>query len=193
MLPLMMIVAAYLLGSIPTGLLVARAFGITDPRGSGSGNIGAANLTRLGGKKIGLLTFAGDFLKGMVPVLSAQWYFSEFPQIAEVCAFAAVLGHCHSLFLLGSGGKGVATTAGAFISLATVPLGASIFIWAMCFYLFRTSSLAAIVAFVFFPFLLLFFPHSTLFLILAALTCAMVVRKHKDNLERLLSQQENSF
>src|SRR3989344_1612643 len=105
-------VLAYFLGAIPCGLLVAKALKIGDPREAGSGNIGSANLTRIGGKKAGIFTFILDFLKGFVPVLAALLYFTDDPTSAYLAALFAVIGHCYSIYLLFEGGKGVATSAG---------------------------------------------------------------------------------
>ena len=109
-------VLAYLMGSIPSGLLVARALGGPDPRQFGSGNLGTANLYRLLGLKAGILTFLGDALKGALPVLLASFWLSPLGAWREgavaVVGGAAVLGHVFPLYLKFKGGKGVATAFG---------------------------------------------------------------------------------
>ena len=112
------VIAAYLIGSIPTGLLMAKVTGAEDIRKSGSGNIGATNVTRLLGKKLGVLTLLGDVLKAVVPMLAAHWYLvksavpvqpSELDMAVSICGGAAFLGHIFPIYLNFRGGKGVAT------------------------------------------------------------------------------------
>jgi acyl phosphate:glycerol-3-phosphate acyltransferase len=184
---------AYFFGSIPSGILVARAMGLEDPRRFGSGNIGASNLTRLGGRKVGGATFVLDFLKGLVPVLAARFYSPGDPSLAYLAALLAVAGHCYSVFLRFQGGKGVATTVGAFCILAPLPMAAALAAWGLVFYATRTTSLAALVAV---PILLCVHvaAGSDHLLIFAAFISALlVVRRHKSNLLDLISGHERSF
>lgn len=186
-------VLAYLLGSVPSGILVARALGISDPRGAGSGNIGAANLTRIGGKKAGVITFVLDFLKGLIPVILVRIYAPDDVLSTYIAALMAVVGHCYSLFLFFQGGKGVATTAGAFLPIAPAPMGLAILVWALCFYVFRISSLAAMGALISFLYFLIF-GSADLTLILAAFACCLiVVRRHQMNLLAFLENKERRF
>lgn len=184
---------AYLFGSIPTGVLLAKAMGLSDPRTVGSGNIGAANMARLGGKKMGVLTFIFDFLKGLLPVLLALFFFPDNLNLAYATALLAVVGHCYSLFLRFHGGKGVATTAGAFALLAPIPLAIALFAWALTFLAFRISSLAAMISLVFLLFGLLIFQESLSLQMTALFCCLMVIRRHRSNLEALLKDTERSF
>jgi glycerol-3-phosphate acyltransferase PlsY len=119
------LIISYLVGSIPTGLILSRATGV-DIRKSGSGNIGATNVTRLLGKKLGVLTLVGDVLKAIIPMLAAHWYFlrsgiaatpHEVDIIVSLCGGAAFLGHMYPIYLKFKGGKGVATALGVFIVL----------------------------------------------------------------------------
>jgi glycerol-3-phosphate acyltransferase PlsY len=184
---------AYLLGSIPSGVLMARALGLQDPRAAGSGNIGAANLTRLGGKKAGVLTFLLDFLKGFLPVLAARIYGPPDPTTAYLTALLAVTGHCYSVFLGFRGGKGVATTAGAFFPLAPIAMVAALFAWALGFYSFKVTSLAAMMALLALLGALLVIGNPGGLFLAALLTCLMVVRRHLANLNDLLSAKERRF
>lgn len=186
-------IPAYLLGSIPSGILVARAFGLNDPRAAGSGNIGAANLTRLGGKKAGVVTFIFDFLKGMVPVVAARVYAPENPLVAYAAALFAVTGHCYSIFLLFKGGKGVATMAGSFAALAPIPMGLAFLVWALVFYTFRITSIAAMGALCAFLYFLSLTSADLSLSLIAILSCLMVVRRHKSNLSDFLTGQERRF
>lgn len=184
---------AYLLGSIPSGILVARALGLGDPRESGSGNIGASNLTRIGGRKVGVITFLLDFLKGLLPVLAALFLLPADPWLAGICALCAVIGHCYSLFLIFQGGKGVATAAGALLLLAPVAMSVSLLTWALCFYCFRITSLAAMAALAVLLAGLLAMNAGTHLLLVALACCMIVVRRHEANLIGLLAGQERKF
>lgn len=186
-------VAAYLLGSIPSGILVARAFGLGDPRESGSGNIGASNMARLGGKRVGLFTFVLDFLKGFLPVLAALFFAREMPSVAYFAALSAVLGHCYSVFLFFEGGKGVATAAGALFLVAPIPMLAALGAWALCFYCFRITSLAAMAALAVLLSALLGLRADPVLLGVALACCLVVVRRHDVNLRSLLADEERSF
>ena len=108
----------YVLGSVPTALLVARAFYGVDIRTRGTGNVGAGNVRAELGTRAGALVMAGDMLKGFLPAFAAAWMVPGWP--AAVVAFATVLGHQYSVFLRGSGGKGIATAAGAVMPLSPV-------------------------------------------------------------------------
>ncbi|GAB4298775.1 MAG: hypothetical protein Kow0090_14250 [Myxococcota bacterium] len=108
----MIILFAYLLGSIPTGLIIGRVVAGKDIRLWGSGNIGASNVGRTIGRKWGLLTFIGDFLKGLIPVLIARYFLGLEMFFICLVGVVAVLGHIFSVFLRFKGGKGVATAGG---------------------------------------------------------------------------------
>lgn len=186
-------ILSFLLGSVPSGVLVARALGISDPRTAGSGNIGAANLTRVGGKKAGIITFLLDFLKGLIPVVLAQIYAPEDALSGYVAALMAVSGHCYSLFLWFKGGKGVATTAGAFLPLAPLPMGLAILVWALCFFVFRISSLAAMGALIALLYFLILGSADFALILTAFACCLMVVRRHQTNLGAFLENKERRF
>lgn len=184
---------SYLLGSVPSGVLVARVAGLGDPRDAGSGNIGASNLTRLGGKKIGAFTFVLDFLKGFVPVLFAYLYWPEDSFPAALGALLAVTGHCYSVFLFFQGGKGVATTAGALFPLAPFAMLLALAAWGLSFYAYRITSLAALISLFALLGALLLFGAPAHLLFVAGICCVMVVRRHQTNLEDLLGGKERSF
>jgi glycerol-3-phosphate acyltransferase PlsY len=184
---------AYLFGSIPSGVLVARVMGLEDPRRFGSGNIGASNLARLGGRKVGVATFLLDFLKGLIPVLAARFYAPSEPSLADFSALLAVTGHCYSIFLRFQGGKGVATTVGAFAILAPIPMAAAVGVWALVFYTSRTTSLAALIAVPVMLCVHVAAGSDSLLICAAFLSALMVVRRHKSNLLDLLSGEERSF
>ncbi len=139
---------AYLAGSVPFGFLVARARGI-DIRRAGSGNIGATNVTRCVGRPWGLLTFACDFLKGLLPALllpAAAGLGAQAQEARLLAGALAIAGHNWPVFLGFRGGKGVATSAGALVAIAPPAVAAGVVVWAAVFGLSRYVSLASIMA-----------------------------------------------
>jgi glycerol-3-phosphate acyltransferase PlsY len=187
---LFFVVAAYFMGSIPCGLLVAKYAGIGDVRNQGSGNIGATNLLRIGGKKLGIITLALDALKGFIPVLVARNFGTEWG--AALAALAAVFGHIFPVWLEFKGGKGVATTLAVMAALAPGLFVFSGLVWSFIFYISRISSLSAITMMVVAPVVALFFYSGKIFFVVLLL-CAVVIFKHKENIIRLLRGQEMPF
>ena len=117
----LLILFSYLIGSIPTGYLIAKQVMHIDIRQHGSGNPGAANVYRIVGKWAGISTFLVDAIKGFVPVLLARHFCPDIYVIAIVCGVVAILGHMWTIYLKFRGGKGVATSAGVFFALAPIP------------------------------------------------------------------------
>ncbi len=178
---------AYLLGSIPTGMLVAQKKGV-NLRSTGSGNIGATNVLRTTGKGAAILTLAGDIVKGSVAVLIAR-YFNTSVFYEGIIGLFAVLGHNFSVFLKFRGGKGVATSIGV-LSIYSPQIGLiTIIIWLMTALTTRYSSLGALVSFGLLP-LTAFFLDShekfPIFLLLAI----MIFFRHKENIVRLIKGAE---
>ena len=180
-------VLAYLLGSIPFGLVMARAFGLGDIRKIGSGNIGATNVLRTGNKPAALLTLVLDAGKGAVAVLVARAVVGE--DAAGLAGLFAMLGHLYSVFLKFNGGKGVATFLGTLLALS-FPVGlAACATWLVAAVVFRYSSLAALVAAALAPIYTFVFYHrhgAVLVLLLAAL----IFYKHSVNIARLMNRTE---
>jgi glycerol-3-phosphate acyltransferase PlsY len=183
--------AAYLLGSIPTGPLVAQARGI-DLRAVGSGNIGAANATRALGKPLGIAVFAGDALKGFAPALAARLMGLP-PAGVALIGFAAFLGHLFPIYLRLRGGKGVATAAGIFFAMAPVATAASLVVWLLGFALWRIASLASLLAVLAFPAVLLLMHESPTSLACAGAVVLLIVWKHRANIRRLLTRSERKL
>lgn len=140
-----LLLLAYLLGSIPTGVVLARAFSHLDIRAHGSGNIGATNVTRVLGVRLGAITLLGDALKGFVPTVLAAEYLDA-PTAPGWVALAAFFGHCYSIFLKLQGGKGVAVALGNFLALTPKVLPLTLLVWGVVFYKSRKSSLASLLA-----------------------------------------------
>ncbi|MBB5022160.1 glycerol-3-phosphate 1-O-acyltransferase PlsY [Desulfurispira natronophila] len=182
---------AYLLSSIPFGLIFVYLFQGTDVRRHGSGNIGATNVFRVGGAPAGLLTLLCDALKGYVPVLLAIAAFPGTYMYHIAVAVICLLGHSFSLFLRFRGGKGVATGLGVSLALLPLPTLAVAVLFALVLLVSGYVSLGSICAAVALPVVTLFtnVPHSYLFFAIAA--AAFVVVRHRENIGRLLSGTEN--
>ncbi len=178
---------AYLLGSVPFGLVMARVFGLGDIRKIGSGNIGATNVLRTGNKPAAALTLIGDAGKGAVAVLIAREVAGE--SAAGIAGLFAMLGHCQSVFLGFRGGKGVATFLGTLLALS-FPVGlAACATWAAVAAVFRISSLSAIVAALLAPVWALIFYHWH-GAVLVALMTVLILVKHRENIARLRAGTE---
>lgn len=182
---------AYLLGSIPTGLLLGKLYGI-DVRSEGSGNIGATNLYRTVGRKVGVITLIGDCLKGFLPVLLACQLGLGEPLQAWI-GLAAFCGHVFSIFLLFKGGKGVATALGVYLALAPLAVLGALLVFIVLVAIWRYISLGSIVAAAIMPLIIFFRPHSNELLIATALISVIVIAKHHANIRRLLAGSESKF
>ena len=179
--------AAYLLGSVPFGLLMSRLFGLADPRQIGSGNIGATNVLRSGNKIAAFLTLLLDAGKGALAVVIARQFGGE--DLAGVAALGALMGHLYPIFLGFKGGKGVATFLGALLALA-FPVGlAACATWLATALAFRFSSLAALVAAALAP-IYVFAWHHAHTAALVLLMSALVIYRHVANIRRLLDGKE---
>ncbi len=188
-LPLLALTAGlgYLLGSIPFGILIARAFGLGDLRRIGSGNIGATNVLRTGNKLAALLTLVLDAGKGGIAVLLARWVLAE--DAAQLAGVAAFLGHLVPVWLGFKGGKGVATFLGTLLALS-FPVGlAACGLWLVTALASRISSLSALVAAVLSPVAAWALGRPEL-LALTVLLALIIVERHKANIARLLAGQE---
>jgi len=182
---------SYLLGSVPTGYLLARSKGI-DIRDVGSGNIGATNVARALGKKAAIATFIGDAVKGMIPVFIAGWLGLGIKE-ASILGLLAFLGHCFSVFLKFRGGKGVATGFGACLALAPVPALIVIAIWGSIFLSTRLSSLAALVAALVLPWLVLFISEPPVLFYFTLPVIVILIFNHRENIRRLRKGKESKF
>jgi len=188
-----MLIASYLVGAIPTGVLLTRLFGSTDIRNSGSGNIGATNVYRVAGKKLGILTLVGDALKGAVPVLIAMTLLGFGDAQVGAVAAAAFIGHCYPVYLGFKGGKGVATALGIFLVLSPLAVLGAFIIFALLLWKWRYVSLGSISAAAAIP-LLVYLTGGSLSLITTTLFISLVViLRHHQNIQRLLNGSENRF
>jgi len=199
-------IAAYLLGSIPTGFLVARARGI-DIRAAGSGNIGATNAMRVLGKPAGMFVLLMDALKGyvacvgLVAIIFARRYsdfpdrlinFDELEHVKILAGICAVLGHIYTCWLKFKGGKGIATSAGVYLALAPLPLLIAMVVFILVLLATRyvsVGSMAAAVALTAAVWMLT--PHNVLLGIVTTVLGVLAIYKHKGNLQRLAAGTES--
>jgi glycerol-3-phosphate acyltransferase PlsY len=190
----------YLLGSIPTGLLLTRLFSRVDPRKKGSKNIGATNIFRTAGKTLGILTLIGDMLKGMIPIVIAmkwgltdQWGLSGHAWIAIV-GMGPILGHIFPIFLGFKGGKGVATALGVYLPISVTSVLIECFIFMGIVWKWRYISLGSITCATTIPILIAYFrSDSQAYFIMSVIMAALILYRHQSNISRLLQGMENKW
>jgi glycerol-3-phosphate acyltransferase PlsY len=178
---------AYLLGSIPFGILVARAFGLGDLRAIGSGNIGTTNVLRTGNKLAAFLTLLLDAGKGGAAVVIAGALVGS--EAAQIAAFSAFIGHLFPVWLGFRGGKGMATFLGALLALAFPVGAAACAIWLIVALIMRYSSLSALVAAAASPIAAIVLGHGDI-AILTSVLAILIFERHKANIVRLWNGQE---
>ena len=183
------VVLAYLLGSVPIGLLLSRLKG-QDPRKVGSGNIGATNVMRASGKALGMLTLVGDILKGLLPTWLALRAGFAGPLVAAV-ALGAFVGHLFPVYLRFRGGKGVATALGVFIALSPLAVLIDVAVFAAILYTWRYVSLGSLVCAALMPVLLLVLGSPESYIIPCIAMAILIFIKHGENIGRLLAGREN--
>ena len=180
-------IAAYLIGSIPFGILVARILGLPDPRTIGSKNIGATNMLRTGSKKAALATVLLDGAKGGIAVVIARALFAE--DAAQIAGLSAFLGHLYPIWLKFKGGKGVATLLGTLVGLAPFIGIIALLAWLLTFLIFRYSSLAALVSAALTPLMAMLLGFANLSVVLIIMS-GMVYWRHRANIQRLQDGSE---
>jgi glycerol-3-phosphate acyltransferase PlsY len=195
--PIVGVLLSYLAGSFPSAYIAGRLRGV-DLRKHGSGNLGATNVVRVLGAKIGAVVFLADLLKGFLPVYFLPRY-TETPQPelwALVYGVAAILGHVKPIFLLGKGGgKGVATASGVFVALAPIPMLIAEAVWITAFYFTRYVSLASLLGAAVLPVAILAWyrnPQSPVF-IASVVIASFVFWTHRANIGRLRRGEEHRF
>ncbi len=185
-----LILAAYLLGSLSTAVITSKLLGLPDPRSQGSGNPGATNVLRIGGRKAALITLLGDILKGLIAVL-AGWLFGVGDTLVAAMGLAAFIGHLYPVFFGFKGGKGVATGLGVLMGISW-PVGlAALATWLAVAAVTRYSSLSALCAAILAPFYTAWFTSSSAFLIMAVILSLLLVWRHRSNIRNLINGTES--
>ena len=186
----LLVIFAYLLGSIPTGLVLSKALAGIDPRQGGSRNIGATNVMRTAGKALGAVTLIGDVLKGVIPVVIVLLLERGEAWVAGV-GMAAFLGHCFPIYIGFKGGKGVATALGIYLPLAPLAVLVNIFVFAGAVGISRMVSVGSISAAIAMPLLIWLWGYPLPYLILSLCVDAIIIYRHKENIKRLMKGREN--
>ena len=187
---LLLVLFAYLLGSLPTALVVVRLFTGDDVRRKGSGNVGATNALRAAGWKAGVVVTVIDVAKGALPVWLMRLYNPESVWIAAAM-LAAVLGHCYPVWLKFRGGKGVATGFGSFLVIAPLSALAALALWFVVLVIWRWVSLASMVASASFPMILKLIDNPDLVTLIAVSAAAvLIILRHGSNIRNMLAGRE---
>ena len=188
--------AAYLIGSVSSAIHVSRLLGLQDPRKVGSGNPGATNVLRYGGKKAAILTLLGDILKGVIPVLAARAYGAKYglePAILAAVMLLAFIGHLYPVFHGFRGGKGVATAFGVLVALNAWVGLALVATWLVIAVLFRYSSAAAVAAAVTAPLYVWWLVGGTPFVAVTLVMTLLLLWRHRSNVRNLLAGTEGKI
>ena len=185
-----LIVAAYLIGSISSAIIVCRLMGLPDPRSEGSNNPGATNVLRIGGKKAAAITLLGDMLKGVLPV-AAGHLFDVSTMTFALAAMAAFLGHLYPVFFGFKGGKGVATALGTQFGLHWGIGLAVAGIWLFMAKVVKISSLSALVSMALAPVIIYWIWPADELIVMQIIMSIILFWRHKSNIQRLLSGEES--
>ena len=186
------IVLGYLAGSISTAIIVCQMMGLPDPRSEGSHNPGATNVLRFGGKKAAAITLAGDFLKGLLPVLLARLVGVDDSGLA-LTALAAFLGHLYPVFFGFEGGKGVATAFGVILGLSWLTALAALATWLIMAFTVRISSLSALTAATLAPLYAWLFGLPLIYSAAILLMAILLTWRHRTNIRDLLAGTEDKI
>ena len=187
------VVLAYLTGSLSAAIITCKIMGLPDPRTTGSNNPGATNVLRIGGKKAAIFTLVGDLLKGLIPVVIVKFAFPTEPLLIALTALAAFLGHLFPVFFQFKGGKGVATALGCIIGLNLWVALCAFGVWLAIFLPTRISSLSALTAAIVAPIFLWLFDASISVVIAIVIMDILLIIRHKENIQRILKGEEKKM
>ena len=194
---IILLIAAYLLGSIPFGLLISQKVGRVDITKVGSGNIGAANVAREVGLKWGVVTLFTDTLKGFIPVICARYFLGSSAEINAafigMIGLAALLGHQFSVYQHFKGGKGVATYLGVFLAISPISCLLCGMIFCIIVLIWRYISLGSVIASFSMPLFIFFLCYPNEIILLSAILSALVIFKHRENIRRLVQGNERRW
>ncbi|MBL3591028.1 MAG: glycerol-3-phosphate 1-O-acyltransferase PlsY [gamma proteobacterium endosymbiont of Lamellibrachia anaximandri] len=186
---ILLVLGAYLLGSISSAIIVCKLMRLPDPRTQGSNNPGATNVLRIGGKKAAAITLLGDMLKGLIPMLIAH-LFTDSPLILALTAMAAFLGHLYPLFFGFQGGKGVATALGVQFGLHWAVGGSVALVWLFMAKGLNISSLAALVSMALAPVFVWYFWPAPELIAMQVVMSIILFWRHRSNIRNLLRGEE---
>nr|VFJ89726.1 MAG: glycerol-3-phosphate acyltransferase PlsY [Candidatus Kentron sp. LFY] len=186
------VIVAYLIGSIPSAVVVSYLMGLPDPRANGSGNPGATNVLRLSGKKAAAITLLGDVLKGFVPVLLVRSYLDS-PFIVAAVALAAFLGHIFPISLRFRGGKGVSTALGVIAAITWPTALIALATWLSTVAAFRYSSLAALITALLAPIYTGFLTSNLIYTSAIGIIALLIIWRHRSNIRKLIAGTETKI
>ena len=193
---ILVLLAAYLIGSVSFGVVVSKLMGLADPHTYGSGNPGATNVLRTGNKKAALFTLLGDVGKGVLAVLLARWLAPSLglsDMIIMLVGLAAFIGHLYPVFHGFKGGKGVATALGVLLALSWPVALICAAVWLIMAFGLKISSLAALTATVISPLAAMFLVQQPSWQAAIAVIAALVLLRHRSNIQNLLSGKESKI
>ncbi len=188
----------YLLGSVPTGVVLTRLFSKVDPRRSGSKNIGATNIYRTSGKTLGILTLLGDVLKGAIPIwMAVMWAPHDLWGVTDLwialVGLSPIVGHIFPIFLGFKGGKGVAAALGVYLVISPVAVLIEVFVFTFIVWKWRIIALGSIISAITIPILIALFRNEQVYFILSGIIAALVLYRHQSNIARLIQGTENKW
>lgn len=187
------LIGIYLIAAVPTGIVLARVMGYEDVRDKGSGNIGATNVYRVAGKLAGVLTLAGDILKGFLPLLACKtWLAPSSAQLGIACAMA-IVGHCYPVYLKFRGGKGIATALGIFLVMSPIAVLGAAIVFGITVATTRFISLGSVLAAMSAPLLVLMLNQPQPIFLATLFIAALIVWRHRSNIKRLMDGSEDRF
>jgi len=187
------LIVIYLIAAVPTGIVLAKVMGYEDVRDKGSGNIGATNVYRVAGKLAGVLTLAGDILKGFLPLLACKTWLAPTPtQLGIACAMA-IVGHCYPVYLKFRGGKGIATALGIFLIMSPIAVLGAAIVFGITVATTRFISLGSVLAAMSAPLLVLMLNQPQPIFLATLFIAALIVWRHRSNIKRLMDGAEDRF
>nr|VFJ72833.1 MAG: acyl-phosphate glycerol-3-phosphate acyltransferase [Candidatus Kentron sp. FW] len=190
---ILIVIAAYLVGSVSSAVVVSYLMGFPDPRTDGSGNPGATNVLRLGGKRAAAITLVGDLIKGLVPVLLVRLYVDDSPLIVAAVALAAFLGHVFPVLFGFQGGKGVATALGVIAAMTWSTAAVALSTWLLVVVTSRYSSLSALFAAFLTPIYAWYFTSDPIYTGAIGIISLVIVWRHRSNIRKLIAGTETKI
>jgi glycerol-3-phosphate acyltransferase PlsY len=187
------LISVYFIAAIPTGVVLTRLMGGEDVRQKGSGNIGATNVYRVAGKMAGVLTLAGDTLKGFLPLLAIKTWLAPTPAQLGLAGTVAIIAHCYPVYLKFKGGKGIATALGIFLVISPQAVLGALVVFVLTVATTRFISLGSVLAALSAPLLVLMLGIPQPIFLATLFIAMLVIWRHRSNIKRLLDGTEDRF